>query len=176
MTLVLIFCIKGFLNFRSLCQERGYYVISMDSLVWSLVGFVGIFVQLFIYRQSNTPGSISWRAGLNRASTASTKDRKEFTRLDSSWSFPSTLSSTPSLLYLPTSSSETIIGFPAWREDVVHVHKSTNNTPAGQSTQHKGLRCILWFNWESTFSHFSKWLFWKEKQKGNSMNMYYTTQ
>ena len=46
-TLILVFCIQGFLNFREHCQAKGFYVLSMDSLVWSLVGFVGIFVSGF---------------------------------------------------------------------------------------------------------------------------------
>lgn len=43
-TLILLFCIKGFLSFRELCQQKGYYVINMDSVIWSLVGFLTIFV------------------------------------------------------------------------------------------------------------------------------------
>jgi hypothetical protein len=42
--LVLIFCIKGFLSFREYCIAKGYYVFSIDSLIWCAVGFAGIFV------------------------------------------------------------------------------------------------------------------------------------
>jgi hypothetical protein len=42
--LILLFCIKGFLLFREYCIGKGYYVFSIDSLIWCAVGFAGIFV------------------------------------------------------------------------------------------------------------------------------------
>ena len=44
---ILIFCLKGFLNFRSFCEAKGYYFFPSDSLVWCGVGFCSIFVQIW---------------------------------------------------------------------------------------------------------------------------------
>lgn len=38
-TTILAFCVKGFLDFRALCEKKGYYVFSVDSLIWVAVGF-----------------------------------------------------------------------------------------------------------------------------------------
>ena len=57
--LILLFCIKGFLTFREYCIEKGYYVFSMDSLIWCAVGFAGIFVRANICRSPNTRGTTS---------------------------------------------------------------------------------------------------------------------
>lgn len=45
--LILVFCIKGFINFRNHCISKQIHVFSVDSFIWSLVGFVSIFVLLF---------------------------------------------------------------------------------------------------------------------------------
>lgn len=45
-TSILLFCVKGFLEFRSYCEMKGYYVFSMDSLIWIAVGFSFIFVSV----------------------------------------------------------------------------------------------------------------------------------
>lgn len=49
LVLVLLFCIKGFLQFREYCISRGYYVFSTDSLIWCAVGFASIFVVKYSY-------------------------------------------------------------------------------------------------------------------------------
>jgi hypothetical protein len=43
-TLILLFCIKGFIKFRDHCISKDIYVFPVDSLIWSLVGFIGIFI------------------------------------------------------------------------------------------------------------------------------------
>lgn len=43
---LLAFCIKGFLEFRSACIDRGLYVFSLSSLKWCLVGFIARYVFL----------------------------------------------------------------------------------------------------------------------------------
>lgn len=45
-TVILIFCVKGFLEFRAYCEVKGYYVFAVDSLIWVAVGFFFIFVNL----------------------------------------------------------------------------------------------------------------------------------
>jgi len=46
---ILIFCLKGFLNFRSFCEAKGYYFFPSDSLVWCGVGFCSIFIIKYTY-------------------------------------------------------------------------------------------------------------------------------
>lgn len=60
--LILLFCIKGFLNFREFCFEKGYYVFATDSLIWCAVGFAGIFVYVYLGRFSNTAITTLWKA------------------------------------------------------------------------------------------------------------------
>ncbi len=43
-TFILLFCVKGFLEFRAYCESKGYYVFSVDSLIWMGVGFFFVFV------------------------------------------------------------------------------------------------------------------------------------
>lgn len=43
-TFVLVFCVKGFLEFRAYCESKGYYVFAVDSLIWLAAGFFFIFV------------------------------------------------------------------------------------------------------------------------------------
>lgn len=52
--LVLVFCLKGFLEFREYCVQKGYYVFSTDSLIWCGVGFAGIFVSAGPLRSRST--------------------------------------------------------------------------------------------------------------------------
>jgi hypothetical protein len=52
--LVLVFCVKGFLEFREYCVQKGHYVFSTDSLIWCAVGFVGIFVSAGPLRSPST--------------------------------------------------------------------------------------------------------------------------
>lgn len=43
-TFILLFCVKGFLEFRAYCESKGYYVFAVDALIWVGVGFSFIFV------------------------------------------------------------------------------------------------------------------------------------
>jgi hypothetical protein len=45
-TFILLFCVKGFLEFRSYSQNKGYYVFAVDSLIWVAVGFTFVFVKI----------------------------------------------------------------------------------------------------------------------------------
>lgn len=44
-TFILLFCVKGFLEFRAYSESKGYYVFAVDSLVWVAVGFSFVFVR-----------------------------------------------------------------------------------------------------------------------------------
>lgn len=57
--LILLFCIKGFINFREECSAKNIYVFSVDSLIWSLVGFISIFVSVPPSRSRSIPGTTS---------------------------------------------------------------------------------------------------------------------
>ena len=46
--LIMLFCVQGFLNFREFCISKNIYVFSIDSLVWSLIGFIAIFVLIIL--------------------------------------------------------------------------------------------------------------------------------
>jgi hypothetical protein len=49
MTFVLLFCIKGFLEFQAYCKVKGYYVFEVNSLIWLAAWFFFVFVRLFFY-------------------------------------------------------------------------------------------------------------------------------
>jgi hypothetical protein len=53
-TFVLLFCVKGFLEFRAYCQLKGYYVFEVDSLIWLAAGFFFVFVLFSLFRPPNT--------------------------------------------------------------------------------------------------------------------------
>ena len=46
-TFVLLFCVKGFLEFRAYCEAKGYYVFQVDSLIWLAAGFFFVFVRFY---------------------------------------------------------------------------------------------------------------------------------
>lgn len=45
-TFILLFCVKGFLEFRAYSESKAYYVFSVDSLIWVGVGFFFVFVRI----------------------------------------------------------------------------------------------------------------------------------
>ena len=49
-TFILLFCVKGFLEFREYCLSKGYYVFAVDSLIWMAVGFSFIFVIFYLFQ------------------------------------------------------------------------------------------------------------------------------
>lgn len=47
-TFILLFCVKGFLEFRAYCESKSYYVFAVDSLIWVGVGFFFVFVRVWV--------------------------------------------------------------------------------------------------------------------------------
>jgi len=41
---ILIYCIPGFLAFRNHNLSQGYHVFKLESLIWAVLGFFGIYV------------------------------------------------------------------------------------------------------------------------------------
>lgn len=80
-TLILVFCIQGFLNFRDHCISKGIYVFSIDSFIWSLVGFIGIFVLILLPRSPNTHGSTSCPPKSSPSSIQNTRAKREPTSI-----------------------------------------------------------------------------------------------
>ena len=94
-TLILLFCVRGYLNFRNFAFEKNLYVFSVDSFVWSLIGFIGIFVRNPLCRSSNTPGHISCATEWKRWSILVTKAKRGSESLSQSLSYQTTLFSIP---------------------------------------------------------------------------------
>ena len=56
---ILLYCLPGFLRFREYCISKGYYVFSTSSFIWTVVGFFGVFVNIFVFRLGNIQLTIS---------------------------------------------------------------------------------------------------------------------
>ena len=155
--LILLFCIKGFLNYREFCQENGIYVFSVDSFIWSLFGFIFIFVRLRLTRSSSTRGTTwcetEWRNGCI-PSTRASSGCESYIRCLSSRTIASFTSLWPSS---PTLCSATSIGSPAWSEGAEPALRSTRISRTGLITPATNCRLTLWSSWEFTFFLCSKW-------------------
>lgn len=174
-TSILIFCIPGFLNFRDHCISKQLYVFSTDSFIWSLVGFICIFVPAILSRSPNTLGSTWWGTRLSRSSIRSTRARKGPTSIDRWWNSPSILSSIRSWLFWPTLFSVTNTGSLQWLEVVDLAPCSIKTIRIGRQDRAPNYRCTLWSSWGSISFRSSRWWSSRGRPSASSMRWLYIT-